>query len=400
MRATLTDAAIQKIKAPTSSYIEVWDKRIPAFGVRVRSTGRKSFVYLTRIDGKPKRYTLGSYPETSLAKARKDASAIIEQRDRGEIPTHAGPRQQTFGDVASAFIQRELKATKPDGSPKLKRGWEIERIIQRELMPYWQNRAWADLRKRYAYNLFDDLIDAGKPQAANKLHEIIRRVGRWASRRDMIATNPFADMDPPAGRVMRDRVLSHDEIREVWKACGVMKYPGGDFLKLCLLTGQRLSEVAGMTKDEVDLGAKTWTIPGSRTKNGQAMIVPLSAPARNAVKSLPKFIGAHLFTTTAGKVPISGFSKFKVRADNLSGVTGWTIHDLRRTARTLLAEVGIPQEIAERCLNHVPRNRLAQIYDRHHYSEPMRIAFEKLGEHIMGIVAPKPTGKIVKLRSA
>ena len=168
-------------------------------------------------------------------------------------------------------------------------------------MPHWQNRPFAEFRKRDAIKLTEALVDDGRPGAAHRLHEIIRRIGRWAARRDRIDLNPFADMDPPVDIVVRDRYLKPHEIEAVWNAWDMMGYPFGPLSKLLLATAQRLQEVAQMQWPEIDYDHALWVISADRTKSGRETEVPLSSLALEILDTLPRFTeGDFVFTTTSG----------------------------------------------------------------------------------------------------
>jgi integrase len=415
----LTDPGIAKIgRAPKGKRIERFDAGAPGLALRITDRGVKSWSVYFRLHGKHRRSTIGTYPEIGVAKARERAGEIKKQAKQGVDPKVADDAEkaavqagaQTFGAIAEKYIKRECSG--------LRRGWEVERIIRRELMPGWRDRPIVDLRKRDAIQLTDALIDAGKPAAAHRLFEITRRIGRWASRRDEIDFNPFADMDPPAPKVMRDRVLRADEIKSVWSAWEVMGFPFGPFGKLLLTTAQRLNEVARMEWTEIDQDNGVWIIPATRTKSGRETEVALSSLALEIIDTLPRFTeGDFVFTTRGGRRPVSGFSKMKARTDalvlnaarkqaeengddpgSIEPTPHWTLHDLRRTARTGLAELGVPQIVAEKVLNHAERNPLVRIYDRHQYAAEKRDALERWAQHLRGILEPPPEN-VVRLKA-
>ncbi len=397
----LTDPGIAKIgRAAKGKRIERFDAAAPGLSLRVTEKGGKSWSVYYRLGGVHKRETIGPWPEIGVARARDRAREIKKlaksdvdpkaAREAGEAAAKAGALI-TFGSIAEQYIEREC--------PRLRRGWEVERIIRRELMPAWCNQPIAELRKRDAIQLTDALVDAGKPAASHRLFEIIRRIGRWAARRDQIDFNPFADMDPPAPKVMRDRVLKREEIKAVWIAWDVMGYPFGPLGKLLLTTAQRLSEVAGMGWSEIDRDNKVWLVPAARTKSGRETEVALSSLALEIIDSLPRFTeGDFVFTTRGGRRPVSGFSKMKARTDALSDVTAWRLHDLRRSARTGLAEIGIPEIIAEKVLNHAERNVLARTYNRYEYAAEKRDALERWAMRLREIIEPVPEN-VVRLKA-
>ena len=170
-----------------------------------------------------------------------------------------------------------------------------------------------------------------------------------------------------------------------------MGYPFGPLGQLLLLTAQRMREVGMMHRSEIDRENTVWILPADRTKSGREIEVPLSSLALNILGGLPQFTqGGYIFTTTSGLRPVSGFSKMKARTDNLARINGWRLHDLRRTARTGLAELGVPEIIAEKVLNHSPQNILTRIYDRHEYSDEKRDALERWAKRLREITEPPP----------
>ena len=407
----LTDPGIGKMsKAKTGKRVERFDAGAPGLALRITDKGVKSWSVYYRLDGKHQRLTIGAWPEIGVAEAREQAREIKSQAKAGVDPKESRKGERaaaedkaadTFGAIAEIYIKREcLGRALENGkilAPKLKRGWEVERIIRRELMPHWQDRPLAELRKRDAIKLTEGLVDAGKPAAAHRLHEIIRRIGRWAARRDEIDLNPFADMDPPTNKVIRDRYLKPDEIKAVWQAWDTMGYPFGPLGKMLLTTAQRLNEVAQIQWSEIDRDNALWVIPADRTKSGRESEVPLSSLALEVLGAVPRFTDdAFVFTTTSGRRPVSGFSKMKARTDDLSDVTDWRLHDLRRTARTGLAELGVPQIVAEKVLNHAERNVLVKTYDRHEYAAEKRDALERWALRLREITEPPPQN-VVKL---
>ncbi|MEE9250367.1 MAG: integrase arm-type DNA-binding domain-containing protein [Alphaproteobacteria bacterium] len=429
----LTDPGIGKMsKAKKGKRDECFDAGAPGLALRITDKGVKSWSVYCRLDGKHQRLTIGAWPEIGVAKARDQAREIKSQAKAGIDPKEAGKAEKaaaedeaadTFGAIAEEYIkieclERELRNGKVL-PPKLKRGWEVERIIRRELMPHWQDQPLAELRKRDAIKRTEALVDDGRPAAAHRLHEIIRRIGRWAARRDKIDLNPFADMDPPAPKVIRDRYLRPDEIKAVWKAWDAMGYPFGPLGKLLLVTAQRLNEVAQMQWIEIDRDNALWIIPADRTKSGRESEVSLSSLALEVLEALPRFTEADfVFTTTSGRRPVSGFSKMKARTDTLvleaareqaeevgkdpesvKPMPPWRLHDLRRSARTGLAELGVPQIVAEKVLGHAERNVLVKTYDRHEYAAEKRDALERWALRLREITEPPPEN-VVKLKAA
>ncbi len=146
-----------------------------------------------------------------------------------------------------------------------------------------------------------------------------------------------------------------------------------------------------MRWSEIDRDNAVWVIAAYRTKSGRETEVPLLSLALKILDDLPRFTdGDYVFTTTGGRQPVSGFNRMKIRSDKLSGVSGWRLHDLRRSARTGLAELGVPEIIAEMILNHAPRGTLTKIYNRHEYATEKRDALERWANRLREITEPLP----------
>ncbi len=150
-----------------------------------------------------------------------------------------------------------------------------------------------------------------------------------------------------------------------------------------------------MQWDEVDLDAKVWVIPGNRTKNGRAHEVPLSAEMIGVLSALPRR-GAYVFSRNGGESPLVDMSGLKAQVDKGSGVTGWRLHDLRRTLRTGLAQLGVFHEVAEMTIGHTLPG-LVQTYNRHTYANERRAALQRWADHLLGIVAADE-GKVLRIQ--
>lgn len=222
----LTVVGVERLKPPKRGRVEFWDAALPGFGLRVSAKGTKTwFVMGRKVDGTQVRPTLGRYPVMGLLEAREAARDVLRSLPAGGDPTAEKRRKRaedqhsridtgwpagSFGALAEKYIERKCI--------EMVRGREIESVIRRELLPEWGNRLLEDLRKRDAYLLLDALVKAGKPAAANRLHETIRAIANWGVKRDLIEFSPFSVMETPARRVERRRLLNDDEIRALWSA--------------------------------------------------------------------------------------------------------------------------------------------------------------------------------------
>jgi integrase len=412
----LTDLKVRALRPdPAGEYVQ-GDTQVPGFGVRVRPNGSASYIVAKRLPGdtRPTRITIGPIATISLqearAKARQAAEAVragvdVNQAKRDAIEgnrrsrvTAAAVRAETgfppgtFGEIATRYIERECG--------RLARGAEIEATIRRELLPRIGKRAFADLRRRDLHEIVTDISGSGRPAAAHKLREVGKRIASWADDEELIDRNPFLGGRNPIRREERARALGADEIRALWNAWRVMGAPLGGFMMFALATGQRRGEIATMERSELDLEERLWAIPAEKAKNRRARLVPLSSLAIEILESLPIIDERYVFSTRGG-TRISGFSKAKARAADLSGIAGWRLHDLRRTAATRLAELGVAHPVVSKLLNHSPRGVMGvtAIYNRHEYLAERRDALDLWARRINDIISPPPAN-IVSLKIA
>jgi len=328
--------------------------------------------------------------------ARKLFGEVASGRDpAGEQREDAKRQAETLQAVCERYLTREGKNLR---SFAQRRG-----TLTRLVYPVLGSRPIAEVRRRDINALLDKVQDERGTPMADLVLSLLRKIFNW------YAVKGGADDDfmSPIVRGMarsnpsereRDRILSDDELRAVWKAAE--EYPGapwGQYIRLLLLTATRRGEVAGMSWDEEQ--GDTWTIPKSRykTKPKEDVVFPLSKAALKVLAEVPRIQGSEYPFSTNGRTPIGGFSGLKLRFDLASGVKDWTLHDLRRTARSLMSRAGVQPDLAERCLGHVIPG-VRGVYDRYEYIEEMRLAFEKLASLIETIV--HPVENVVPIRTA
>jgi integrase len=219
----------------------------------------------------------------------------------------------------------------------------------------------------------------------------------WCTRHRRCALNPCRGVHRPEAGRARDRVLNNGEIVKFWHVCDEVGEPVGHALKMLLLTGARVREVSEMRRAELSDDLSIWAIPSERTKNHRAHVVPLPLLARDTLKSVKRITGEFVFTND-GKVPIAIGSTIKHKLDKEMKVADWVIHDLRRTAATGMAELGIAPHIIEAALNHVSGAKagVAGTYNRAAYAAEKTAALERWASHVQGLVSGKP-GNVVAL---
>lgn len=404
----LTDKAVASLKTTGVRY-EAWDKSKSGFGVRVGSSGTKSFVYVYRFDDQPRRITLGRYPRMSLADAgvayaeaqRKVAHGIdpgaseVEQRRRlREAPT--------VRELGLEYIERHCKPNK--------RSWEEDlRVLNHDVLPAWGSRKVSSVARADVNALLDD-IAARAPIQANRTFAFVRSMFRFAETRDYVVASPCHGVRARTKERTRDRVLEPDEISSLWLA---VERPGiTETLRLAirflLLTAQRIGEVTNVEWSEIDFKQSVWVQPAAKVKNGKPHRVPLSRQAlailkqarqiaverqtriaeqrgdANTTELEPRWV----FPSPRGDNPITTRSldralrRFRVKGT----VPDFRPHDLRRTAATHMTRLGVDRLTVHKLLNHSDRSVTA-IYDRYDREEEKRNAVKIWGREVYSLVA-------------
>ncbi|MCJ2106787.1 integrase arm-type DNA-binding domain-containing protein [Methylobacterium sp. E-041] len=408
--AVLTVKSVESAKADLGKRREVPDGALPGFYLVVQPAGGKSWAVRYRVDGKPKKLTLGAYPRLPLIEAREAARTALRAVAEGRDP--AGEKQAAkgepsaadamrFGAVAADYVERYAK-------PRNRSWRETEAFLTRTLdaTDKWQDRDVRSIGRKEVLNALDAVIGRGASIHANRLFAALRRFFAWTVERGILEASPMAGLKPPSPEVSRDRVLTDPELVAAWKAAAQVGYPFGPVVQLLILTGQRRSEVLEAEWREFDLDTATWTIPRTRAKNDRAHVVPLAPGAVEILRQLPR-IGQRprlLFTTT-GETAFSGVSKATDRLQAIAGSllpdgvesTAWRLHDLRRTFASGCARLGVPVHVVEKALNHTSgtHSGIVGVYQRHEYGEERRRAMELWAAHCDGLISG--SAKVVRM---
>jgi integrase len=406
MAKPLTALAIANLKPrpkDAPERYEVSDGGCAGLRVVVFPTGRKSFVIRYRFRGLQRKVTLGSClierdvaehesaPETgtplSLAAARELCTRALRQAKAGNDPAAAKQRRKqeqraAESDTLQAISEEYLRREGDKLRTKRQRSSDLE-LLYKPLgrLPIDQIR-----RGQYA-RVLDHIADHRGPVRADRVLSALKTLLAWhAERSDFVSPLGRGGRRTSIRERARTRVLSDTELQRVWLAAEQDKGPFGGFVMFALLTATRRGEAAGLRRSELSHDGQVWIIPGARYKNGKDMLVPLSAAAQRIVAGQPVLAGDHVFSAT-GEYALGDFANRKAGFDRACGVTEWTLHDLRRTARTLLSRAGITPDIAERCLGHALTG-VRGVYDRHAYEAEKRHAFEALAAQIERVVRP------------
>ena len=382
----MTKSAVDALKAASKDTV-YWDAGLPGFGVKVTPRSRKVFVVLYRIGGagsRLRKYTIGPYGRVTLQMARAEAQKVLAARLEGRDPAtekRESKRRMTadrVDDLIEVFIVQHVSKTR--------KAAEISRLLRREVVSRWGNRCVHAIGKRDIVELASEIAQRGTPMAANTLLKVIKTFLNWCVGRAVIDASPAEGVPLPGKEVARDRVLTNNELASIIRAARQLGGAYGGIVEMLALTGQRREEVAQMVWDEIDFNSRTWTLPGSRTKNGKPHIVHLSEACIKLIKRASG-LGSYVFSISGVK-PFQNFTNAKRALDELSGVTGWRLHDLRRTCVSGMARLGVPPHVADKILNHQSGtiSGVAAVYQRHHFLAERKLALERWGQYIETLV--------------
>jgi len=352
--------------------------------------GCKTFRVVTYVNGKPQSYKLGTYPQMSLAEAKKKANEYHHNPKKIRADDAVG----TFKDVAEQWFRRHVEE---DG---LRSKHNLRAHLDKYIYPAWANRDFLEIRRSEVNTLLDTIADDYGRSQADAVLATIRNIMNWYQTRHENFTSPIVKgmkRDPRKGSERaRKRVLNDNEIRAVWEAAS-QNGTLGPLIKLLLLTAQRRDKVAKMQWNDLDLTTGVWTIRTEKGEKGNAGSLKLPDRALAILGKQPRIAGnPHVFAGR-GKVAFNSYSQRKAEFESLlPEMPRWTLHDLRRTARSLLSRAGVRPDISERVLGHVIPG-VEGVYDRHQYDAEKTDALGKLAALIDSIVNP-PEGNVVALR--
>src|SRR5262245_43128942 len=377
----LTSAFVKRATAEGAGDRTVyWDEALPGFGLMVTAGGHRGYIAQYRSHGTSRRYTIGSAAVLDLDQARKKAKSILGQVAHGADPVMDKRRaaesdRHSLKAVCERYLQRE-------GS-KIRTVNRRRATLEKLVYPKLGARPIDSVSRSDMNHLLDGIEDNHGAATADKVLAFLRRIFNWYAVRSSDFRTPIVPGMRRAENQERSRVLSDDELRAVWTTAEKYAGPWGQLVRFLLSTAARRTEAAEMTWQEIS--GDQWTIPASRYKTNAEVTLPLSSAAKAVLAELPRFAGCEYVFSSTGRRPVCGFSVFKLRFDFACGVQDWRVHDLRRTARSLMSRAGVQPDTAERCLGHVIGG-VRGVYDRHRYIEEMKLAFESLASLIERIV--------------
>jgi integrase len=382
----LSDIGVSRLAARGSRYVTA-DPELPGHYIRVMPSGAKSYVVVVRDPfGKQVWTTIGATSLFNIDDARAKARDAIKAIKAGE--DRAAP--ESFETIAQQWFKRHVRAN------RLRTAAEIERCLAKYIYPAWRSREFTSIRRRDVAKLLDTIQDDHGPRQADCVLTIVRSIANWfATRHDDYVSPVVRGMrrtDPKTRK--RARILDDDEIRTIWRSA---EGAFGAIIKLALLTAQRREKIAAMRWQDVSADGE-WQIPTQDREKGTGGALMLPSLAVDIIRAQPRFGSNPFVFAGRGDGHFNGFSPCKRAFDKKVNIAPWVIHDLRRTARSLMSRAAVRPDIAERVMGHAIAG-VEGIYDRHSYRDEKAEALRRLAALIETILHP-PIDNVVPLVAA
>jgi integrase len=390
----LTDNFVKDATAePGAERTIFWDTEVQRFGLMVTRNGHKSFVlqYRDRSTGEQHRLSIPQDAFT-VKKAREWARDNKADVHLGGNPIADRRKLERLEKTTFAAVTEKYLKTSATKFRSIKL---VKSSLDRFALPAFGEKQIAQIKKSDIVDMRDRVASGSGPGAADYAVSAVSRVMSWHERvSDDFKAPSFKGLAlQRAAEQARTRTLRDDELRAFWKATEGADGPFRPMLRFILLTACRRDEAADMTWSEID--GKDWVIPRERYKTKTELLIPLSDMARRVLADIPRTKSRFVFATASGTA-LQSFSAMKAKLDDDCGIQDWVIHDLRRTARSLMSRAAVDLDIAERCLGHVIGG-IRGVYDRHGYYEEKKQAFEKLAALVDSIVNHKDN--VVQMRT-
>jgi integrase len=387
----LTAAKIRSLAIPAGQPEAIfWDDDVSGFGVRLRESGSRGFVFQYKLGDKQRRMTLGSVTAVDVGKARDTAKDLYARVRLGQDPAgeraHAKAKAaETFECVAALYLARQRVDLRPRSYV------DVERHLLVHAKPLHRLQLTKIARRDVALVTAAVTSNAGGV-TGNRVRTSLSAFYNWCIGEGMAENNPVTGTNRNEERP-RNRVLTLGELQAIWNALGDDHY--GSIVKLLALTAARANEIAALRFSEIRDDAIV--LPGERTKNHRPHTIPLAQAARAIIDAQPRRTNGDgklrdlIFGLATG--PFSGWSNCKESLDRrieaaAGKIPDWRVHDLRRAAATGMAEIGIQPHVIEAVLNHVSGHKagVAGIYNLASYETEKRTALNRWSEHLLAVV--------------
>jgi integrase len=397
MKLTAKSVAAAELPAGRTDHV-VWDGELAGLGLRLRTGGgrvRRTFIVQYRAAGRSRRLLLGSADVLGADQARAAAKKALAEVALGGDPQGAKAAQRS-DDTLRSTVDDYIAGKRTQVRSRTLR--EIERYLRGPHFKPLHSRPLDQITRKDVAGCLTRITTRNGSVTAGRARAVLAAFYAWAIGAGLAESSPVTGTNKPADSPARARVLSDNELGAIWRACRDSGY--GHIVKLLTLTGCRREEVGAMCWSELDLNG-TWTIPGSRAKNHREHTLPLPPTALAILAEIERVPGRdHLF----GGAVDRGFQRWsasKRELDKRAGVTGWTVHDVRRTVATRMADIGIQPHIVEQVLNHQSGHKRgpAGVYNRSAYTAEVKSALLRWSEHVAALVEGRESNVVALQRA-
>lgn len=366
-RKRLTDEGCKRLKPVPGKQLYVYDAIVPRLMLRLNDNS-KSWTLLYYVGGKPRSRKLGEFPAMTIKKAR-DAARAFEEDPQGAL---ARAQVGSFGEIAEQFRTQHVKG--------LRSARDVERYLD-YMLARWRHRPFLEIGRYDVNVLLDEISAKHSPSVADGVLATVSKLFNWFAIRHDNYRSPLVRGMSRAKSQARERILTDDEVRAVWAACDDTPI-FGDLIRVLLLTGQRRAKVADMRWDDISEDG-VWSIRAEDREKGNAGQLKLPEMALEIIARQPRFLGCDYVFPGRGGGPIAGFNKrmAALRAKLPEDMPQWQLHDLRRTARSLLSDADVLPHVSERVLGHKMPG-VEGVYDRHSYRDQKAEALRLLAAKV------------------
>jgi integrase len=391
--AKLTDKDIRDLTVPEGAKdIQSFDKELPGFGVRKFASGKASLFVKYTVGTQQRRKTLGPWVAGTLPAIRKEAAVVLAQARLGkDVVGEARKAQQeakkakTLGELVEPYLRLRETGNEFWKAMRPKSHVETTRYLQRSWQPL-HDKPVNEITRQMVRERRNEIVSESGAVSANRALAALSGLCGWAIEQEHISgTNPTSDIKP-LHEEDRERVLSEEELVEIWLAAGDDEF--GRIVKLLMLTGQRRQEIGGLEWTEVRLQRALIDLPERRTKNKKRHLIPLSEAALALLPTCPENMDAHHVFAPVHWGRDKGLLDKRILGRRGASLPHWTLHDIRRTVVTNMNELGFADpHIVEAVVNHISGHKsgVAGKYNHAQYLEQRRDALEKWGRYLTGL---------------
>jgi integrase len=377
----LTDAEIKRLPVPAIGKIITWDAQVIGLGVRVTAAGHRSFVldYRTR-SGRRRRFTIGSFPDWSMAGAREEARRLKRAIDQGGDPLAEIEHERgspTVTDLIERFVDEHVSRKRP------RTQYDYANMLQKHVRPAFGRMKVAEVTFRDVDALHRRITKNGQATQANRVITMVAKMFALAIRWQMRADNPAEGIERNVEHKRKRYLTPPEQARLLTALEAHPDQQAADIFRICLLTGCRSGEAMAMRWDNVELARGIWTKPGSTTKQKTTHVVPLSASVKQLLARLRQETNSPwVFPAESAPGHRVTVQKSWLAICESARIPGLRIHDLRHSFASLAVNQGASLPLIGALLGHSSPTTTARY--AHLFDDPQREAVERIGKLIAG----------------